>query len=122
MKHEDYVNSLITADNRTELQLKAARATQEFDAHIALIIDERGIEVDTLSDVTGVPVDRLNDLLDGDSPLLEEVLLICHALELDVLMDSSFRVRSSQRVEAGSHEIAYHPDPDTERSEVISPV
>lgn len=95
MKHKEYVDSLIASGNLVELQLKAARATQEFDAVIATLIEQRALNLDTIADQTGIAADRLQDLLDGDSPIFEEVLLLCHALKVDVHLDSHFNVRSS---------------------------
>lgn len=93
MRHEDYVNSLVNEDPFQKLQLMAARAAQDFDAAVATAMEDAEVDLHELANRTHIAEDRLQDLLDGDSPYVEEMLLLCHALQLDVHLDRDVRLK-----------------------------
>lgn len=117
MRHDDYVRSLIDDDAFRELQLKAARAAQDFDAAVAAAMEKAAINVEALAGLTRISEDRLQDLLDGDSPFVEEMLLIGHALHLDVYLDHRVELRVRDATEPTSSKHVVHYGYDINRSE-----
>ena len=108
MRHDDYVNSLVNEDPFRKLQLMAARAAQDFDAAVAKAMEDAEIDLHELANRTHIAEERLQDLLDGDSPFVEEMLLLCHALQLDVRLDRDVRLYVDHVAQSSSRNHVFH--------------
>lgn len=108
MRHDDYVSSLVNEDPFRKLQLMAARAAQDFDAAVANAMEDAEIDLHELANRTHIAEDRLQDLLDGDSPSVEEMLLLCHALQLDVRLDHDVQLHVSSIAQSSSRNRVVH--------------
>lgn len=94
MQHDDYVREQLDEDPALELSLVAARVVEAFDELLATGLEFLHMALDDLSEISGIEVERLQELLSGDSVLLEEVVLLCHALQFNLEVTQEFSLHT----------------------------
>lgn len=101
MQHENYIQEQIEADPRFNTRLAVAQACLSFSEAVEWERSQRRIPVDQLAHETDLASDRIVAIEEGETPSLEEVLLLSSALGIDVVIDhrTGMKVSAATRAE-----------------------
>jgi transcriptional regulator with XRE-family HTH domain len=81
------------ADPVRELHRRVAEADLDFSAVVRARREALGLSVEALATGADLDQERLRGIEDGSTPSLSELLLLCHALGLQVSIDSDLNLR-----------------------------
>jgi transcriptional regulator with XRE-family HTH domain len=87
MQHEEYIEEQMDADPRFGTRLAVAQACLNFSETIEWERSQRRISAEQLAQETGLTEDRIAAIEEGETPSLEEVLLLSSVLHLDIVFD-----------------------------------
>lgn len=87
MQHEEYIEEQMDADPRFGSRLAVAQACLNFSETIEWERSQRRISIEQLAQETDLPEDRITAIEEGETPSLEEVLLLSSVLQLDITFD-----------------------------------
>lgn len=87
MQHEEYIEEQTDADPRFSIRLAVAQACMNFSEAVEWERSQRRISISQLAQETDLPEDRIAAIEEGETPSLEEVLLLSSVLQLDIAID-----------------------------------
>lgn len=87
MQHEEYIEEQLDADPRFGSRLAVAQACLDFSETVEWERSQRRMSVEELAQETDLPEDRITAIEEGETPSLEEVLLLGSVLQLDIVFD-----------------------------------
>jgi hypothetical protein len=90
VKHYDYVESLSQRDSGFEPRLKAARAVLDFGVWVHECMTTARFAPEDVARVTGLASERIAEIVEGETPALDEVIALCAALDMQLSIDSHF--------------------------------
>ena len=88
MKHSDYVVSAAQRDAGFDVRLKAACAVLDFGLRVREHMTAANLTMDDVSRETGMSRERIAAIVGGETPLLDEVVLLCAALMMHISIDN----------------------------------
>ena len=92
MRHEEYVADVESRDTTFWAERQAARAVLEFSDLIADRFASLNMSPDELEPRVGIPARRVEEIIDGDTPDLTEVLQLCHALRIEIDITDQLKI------------------------------